>query len=182
MVKLEIKDIKFRYSSRPVLKNVSLKLRKGEILGVVGPNASGKTTLLKCINKILEPKAGSVYIEGKKAKILDRGEIAQKIGHVAQEKETSFPTTVFDTALMGRKPYINWKPSPRDFEVVSNIIGKLGLEDLAMRDINELSGGQKQKVVMARALAQEPKILLLDEPTSDLDLKYQLEVMDIVKE
>ncbi|OKY78486.1 MAG: ABC-type cobalamin/Fe(3+)-siderophores transport system ATPase component [Candidatus Methanohalarchaeum thermophilum] len=182
MVKLEIKNLKFSYNSKPTLDDCELKLKENEVLAIIGPNASGKTTLLKCVNRILEPDQGSIYIREKNIQNLGKEEIAQEIGHVPQEEGGSFPSTVFNTVLMGRKPYINWKPSNKDIEIVSNILEKLDLKNLAMRDINELSGGQKQKVVMARALAQEPEILLLDEPTSNLDLKHQIEVMEIVEE
>ncbi|MFW5904540.1 MAG: ABC transporter ATP-binding protein [Candidatus Saliniplasma sp.] len=180
-MKLKIAGLQFSYNSHPVLENVDFKIEKGEMLTIIGPNASGKTTLLKCINNILKPQKGSIFIDDKSLNNLTMREIARKIGHVPQSGTESFPTTVFDTVLMGRKPHGGWKPSDKDLEKVSKTIEKLGLEEIAMRNIGEISGGQKQKALIARAVAQNPEILLLDEPTSSLDLKHQLEVLDVVK-
>ncbi|MFO7793035.1 MAG: ABC transporter ATP-binding protein [Candidatus Saliniplasma sp.] len=180
-MKLEIAGLQFSYNSIPVLEDVNFELKKGEMLTIIGPNASGKTTLLKCINNILNPQNGSILIDEKSLNSLSMIEIARKVGHVPQSGTESFPTTVFDTVLMGRKPHGGWKPSEKDLEMVSKTIEKLGLEDIAMRNIGEISGGQRQKALIARAVAQDPEILLLDEPTSSLDLKHQLEVLDVVK-
>jgi iron complex transport system ATP-binding protein len=108
--------------------------------------------------------------------------MARTMGYVPQMEGRSFPSTVFDAILLGRRPHIQWAPSESDLRKVSEVIDLLRLEDIALRDINRLSGGQRQKVIIGRALAQEPKILLLDEPTANLDLRHQMEVMDIVKE
>ncbi len=182
MVKIEIENLEFSYDSTPVLEAVNLQIEEGETLAIIGPNASGKTTLLKCINGILEPEKGRILIEGEELENLDKEDIAKKIGHVPQAGTESFPTTVFDTVLMGRKPHGGWKPGDEDLEVASKVLEKLDLEDIAMRDIGEISGGQRQKVLIARAIAQNPEVLLLDEPTSSLDLRHQLEVLDIVRE
>lgn len=182
MVKVEITDLEFSYDSVPVLEDVRLRLGKGETLAIIGPNASGKTTLLKCINRILKPRKGSILIDGVALDNLGKRDIAKKMGHVPQAGEGSFPTTVFDTVLMGRKPHGGWKPREDDLKAASQVVHKLDLEDIAMRDIGEISGGQRQKVLIARALAQGPEVLLLDEPTSSLDLRHQLEVLDIVEE
>lgn len=181
-MKIEIENLEFSYDSTPVLEAVNLQVEEGETLAIIGPNASGKTTLLKCMNGILEPESGSILIEGEELENLRKEDIAKKIGHVPQAGNESFPTTVFDTVLMGRKPHGGWKPSDEDLEVASKVLEKLDLEDIAMRDIGEISGGQRQKVLIARALAQNPEVLLLDEPTNSLDLRHQLEVLDIVRE
>ena len=180
-MKLKIAGLKFSYNSHPVLEDVDFKVEKGDMLTIIGPNASGKTTLLKCINNILRPQRGAIYIDDRSLDGLSMREIARKIGHVPQSGAESFPTTVFDTVLMGRKPHGGWKPSDKDLDIVSHTIERLNLEEIAMRNIGEISGGQKQKVLIARAVAQNPEILLLDEPTSNLDLKHQLEVLDVVK-
>ncbi|MGM0404586.1 MAG: ABC transporter ATP-binding protein [Thermoplasmatota archaeon] len=180
-MKLEIAGLQFSYNSIPVLNDVDFELKEGEMLTIIGPNASGKTTLLKCINNILNPQKGSILIDEELLNTLSMREIARRIGHVPQSGTESFPTTVFDTVLMGRKPHGAWKPNRKDLEKVSKTIEKLGLEGIAMRNIKEISGGQKQKALIARALAQNPEILLLDEPTSSLDLKHQLDVLDVVK-
>ena len=181
-MKLDIDHIKFSYNSTPVLDNVTLKLRCGEVLAVVGPNGSGKSTLLKCIDQILRPQHGTIMIDDKCIKDYTKEDIAKKLGYVPQGNGGSFPATVFDTILLGRKPHIRWAPSTRDLNVVAKVIDTLDLENLVLRDINELSGGQRQKVIIGRALAQEPSILLLDEPTSNLDLKHQLEVLKLVRD
>ncbi len=181
-MKIEIENLEFSYDSTPVLEDVNLQVKEGETLAIIGPNASGKTTLLKCMNGILEPENGSILIEGKELENLGKEDIAKKIGHVPQAGNESFPTTVFDTVLMGRKPHGGWKPRDEDLEAASKVLEKLDLEDIAMRDIGEISGGQRQKVLIARALAQNPEVLLLDEPTSSLDLRHQLEVLDIIRE
>ena len=181
-MKLKIDNIKFSYNSTPVLDRVTLKIGCGEVLAIVGPNGSGKSTLLKCIDQILQPQSGAIMIDNNSIRDYKKEEIAQKLGYVPQGNGSSFPTTVFDTILLGRKPHIRWAPTSKDLKIVSKVIDKLDLEDLVLRDINELSGGQRQKVIIGRALAQEPSILLLDEPTSNLDLKHQLEVLKLVRD
>uniref|UniRef100_A0A7C3RMD0 ABC transporter ATP-binding protein n=1 Tax=Dictyoglomus thermophilum TaxID=14 RepID=A0A7C3RMD0_DICTH len=178
---LEIENIGFSYKSVPVLKNISFKVEKGEILCILGNNGAGKSTLLKCINRILKPKEGAIYLDKKDLSSIKRKDLAKIIGYVSQKYDYT-NLTVFDAILLGRRPYIKWDVSQKDMEVVRNIIERLNLEDLALRNINEISGGELQKVIIARALAQEPKILLLDEPTNNLDLKNQIEVLSIVKE
>ncbi len=179
---IRVNGLSFSYNSRPVLKDVSLELAGGEIMGVIGPNGSGKSTLLKCMDRILKPKGGSILIDGKAINSFSMSELARLIGFVPQREENRFPVEVFDAILMGRKPFLNWKPSTRDMEKVSEIIEVLKLQDIALRDIGSISGGERQKVIIARAIAQEPEMLLLDEPTSYLDLRHQLEVMDIIKD
>ncbi|MEA1963972.1 MAG: ABC transporter ATP-binding protein [Candidatus Aerophobetes bacterium] len=180
-MKLKIQELNFRYDSRLVLKEIGLEVEEGEILTLVGPNGSGKTTLLRCIMGILNPERGYILIDGKLISKIKRKELARRIAYVPQSEPTSFPTTVFDTILMGRKPYLNWNPSVKDFRIVSEALHLLGLKEFALRDLNELSGGEKQKVLIARAIVQEPETMLLDEPTSNLDLKHQLEILEIVK-
>ncbi|MBS3781285.1 MAG: ABC transporter ATP-binding protein [Candidatus Thermoplasmatota archaeon] len=179
---LEIKDLNFSYDGHEkVLEDVSISLERGNILAIIGPNGSGKTTLLKCIGNILIPQKGSIDLDGESLDSYERQDIARKIGYVPQVESRGFPSTVYDTILMGRKPYISWEPSEKDLKIVSQIIRKLGLESISMKEINELSGGQRQKVFVGRALAQQPNLLLLDEPTSDLDLKHKLEVLNIIR-
>jgi iron complex transport system ATP-binding protein len=180
-MRLEMRDVSFSYKNKPVLKDISLRVDEGELLGIVGPNGSGKTTLLKCINMILKPE-GQVFLSDIDVKKMRQNEIAKVFGYVPQAiYHHSFPATVFDVVLLGRRPYLGWSVSSKDIKIVSEILSMLKLDELAMRNFNELSGGERQKVLIARALAQEPKILLLDEPTSNLDLKHQLEIMELVK-
>ncbi|WP_086637098.1 ABC transporter ATP-binding protein [Methanonatronarchaeum thermophilum] len=181
-MKLNLKGIEFSYKSRKILNKVDLELQNGEILGLIGPNGSGKTTLLKCINKILKPQKGTLMLKGEDIQKMKRKDIAKNVGYVPQSETNTFPTTVFDTILMGRKPHVNnWGPKEKDLEIVSEIIETLNLQDLSMKDVNKLSGGQRQKVMIGRALAQESEILILDEPTSNLDLKHQLEVLQLIE-
>ena len=181
-MKLDIDDLAFDYSDHPVLSEIDLTATDGEILGLVGPNGAGKSTLIKCINHVLAPDVGRVLVDGTDVGSLTRNDVAKIMGYVAQKDSESYSATVFDTVLMGRKPYINWRPSSKDLETVSVILEKLDLTDLSLRDVNNLSGGQQQKVMVGRALAQDPTLLLLDEPTSDLDIRHQLEVMDVIRE
>lgn len=180
-MKLKIKDLEFCYASVPVLKDVCIELAVSEMLGVVGPNGAGKSTLIRCIDRILAPQKGSILLDEQDIKEMRLIELAKKMGYIPQSTSQVFPATVFDTVLMGRRPHIGWRSSEKDTEKVLETLQMLNIEEFAMRDINEISGGQQQKVFIARALTQEPDVLLLDEPTSNLDIRHQLEVMDIIK-
>lgn len=177
---LSVQGLDFKYPSHEVLKNVSFSLESGECLAVLGTNGTGKSTLLKCINRILKPQKGTVFIDKHEVQKLNQVELAQKIGYVAQSNQC-FRTTVFDAILIGRKPYIKWDVTKKDLDIVNMAIKMLELEKYSLRYIDELSGGEFQKVLIARALAQEPSVLMFDEPTSSLDLKNQLEVINIIK-
>jgi len=178
---LSVNKVEFSYGSVPVLRDVNFEVKRGDFISILGVNGSGKSTLMKCINRILAFKEGVIMVEDRDLKKMKNIEIAQKIGYVPQNSETGF-VTVFDAVLLGRKPYIKWDVSRNDIELTEKVLKIMGLEEYSLRYINELSGGELQKVVIARALVQEPQLLLLDEPTSDLDLKNQLEVMKIIKE
>lgn len=178
---LRVNNLEFSYNSYPVLNNISFEVNKGEFLSILGNNGAGKTTLLKCINRILSPRKGVILIDGKSLYSLPPNEIAKKMGYVPQRQE-NFGLTVFDMVLLGRKPYIKWDISQRDLLVVERILGLLDLKKLALKPLEQLSGGELQKVFIARALAQEPEVLLLDEPTNNLDLRNQIEVMRIIRE
>lgn len=179
---LKIKNVSFSYESVKALENISFEAKDSEVLGVIGPNGSGKTTLLRCINRMLKPKVGTVLIDEEDISQLDRMEIARKIGVVPQHS-TIFPFTVFDVILMGRFPHVKRLSgeSSDDFEVVKNAMELTGTLHLSERLIDELSGGEMQRVIIARALAQEPDVLLLDEPTLHLDINHQLEVLELVR-
>ena len=181
-MKLRVKDIVFSYTSTPILKEVTMELSASEMLGIVGPNGAGKSTLIRCINRILKPEQGSVHLNGQEIREMGTIEIAKHLGYVPQSFTGVFPATVFDTVLVGRRPHIGWRGSESDEEKIWAILEMMAIEDLAMRDFNELSGGQQQKVLIARALAQEAGTLLLDEPTSNLDIKHQIEVMELLKD
>lgn len=180
-MKLTINKLSFNYDGIEVLKNVQLEIGLGEMLSIVGPNGSGKSTLLKCINRILKTKHNTVLIDGKDASKLSLKELSKLMGYVPQTSTSTFPFTVFDIVLMGRKPYIHWNISQRDNDIVAEMLEFLGIGHLAMRHFTELSGGEQQKVIIARALAQQPRLLLLDEPTSSLDIRHQLEILCMLK-
>ena len=179
---LQIKNVSFSFDSIQALDNVSFVAHNNEILGLIGPNGSGKTTLLRCINRVLKPKMGAVFINEDDILNFKRKEIAQKIGVVPQSSKI-FPFTVLDAILMGRFPHIKQFGDEKisDFEIVKHAMELTGILHLAERAIDELSGGELQKVILARALAQTPEVLLLDEPTTHLDINHQLEVLELIK-
>jgi iron complex transport system ATP-binding protein len=177
---LEVNGLSFAYNSLSVLRDIQFKVTRGEILAILGPNGAGKTTLLKCINAILRPGSGSILIDKESIFSLSSSEIARRIGYVAQRAESS-RVIAFDAILMGRRPHIRWNVSDEDLAIVDGAIKLLDLGHLAMRYIDQMSGGELQKVAIARALAQEPKVLLLDEPTSNLDLRNQVEILKIMR-
>ena len=176
-----VDNIIFGYGKKDVLKGVGFDISKGELISVIGPNGSGKSTLVKCIDGILKPKSGKVSIHDKDTKNMSSKELAKIMAYVPQVSSEVFLQRVYDTVLMGRKPHITWGVRKKDLEIVEEIMEYMELKNLADQYLNELSGGQKQRVLIARALAQEPEILILDEPTSSLDIKHQLEVMEIAK-
>lgn len=176
---LKVRGMSFEYSSRPVLKNITLHVSPGETVMIMGPNGVGKSTLLKCMNGILKPGGGEMLLDGRKMLSLSQKEIAGLVGYVPQRTDPG-RVSVFDAILLGRRPHMGWKVTDKDLRAVDGIIQSLHLEELALRSLDEMSGGEIQKVMIARALAQEPGLLLLDEPTSSLDLKNQVEVMEIL--
>ncbi len=179
---IEAKNLSFTYRcGRNVLNDVSFDLGAGHCLALLGNNGAGKSTLLKCLNRILSPEAGIVTVSGQNISKMKRNEIAQRMAYVEQHNEGS-RLTVFDAVLLGRKPYIKLEPAEEDIEIAKKAIIRMELESYALRYVNELSGGELQKVVLARALTQQPDVLLLDEPTASLDIYNQHEVMRTVNE
>ena len=172
-------DLRFSYPGRPVLDGVSLALAPGEVLAVLGPNGAGKSTLLRCLAGALTPK-GRVELGGRPLSDIPPTERARLLAFVPQHVPARLPLTVFEAVLMGRRPYLSWRPRPEDLDAVWEALGMLGLSDLAAREFGEISGGQRQKVSLARALAQQSRLLVMDEPTSSLDLKHQMEVMALL--
>ena len=168
---LEVRSLAFSYGKRPVFENVSFSLKKGEIMCILGPNGAGKSTLIKCIAGILKPAAGSVFIQGENTASLGVRGIARHIGYVPQQNEVVFPFTVLDFVVMGRAPHLSMFSSPGadDIKLAKESLAMVGISDLAERPVANLSGGQSQMVLIARALVQKPALLLLDEPTSHLD-------------
>lgn len=178
---IELKNIDFAYKNDLVLKNVNITLKQGDFIAFVGPNGSGKSTLIRCIDGILTPNRGDILYENKNLHKMSREKIAKLVAYVPQSEGHSLFSTVYDTVLIGRKPHIGWRPNKNDHSIVIRALKQLDLEPIAMNYMNELSGGQRQRVFIARALAQEPSVLLLDEPTANLDLKHTLEVLELLK-
>lgn len=177
---LDVSDLTFSYNSHPVLSDIRFQVKPGELLAILGPNGVGKTTLLKCVNAIHTPRSGAIMVEDRNILNMPPREIASCIGYVAQREHTS-GLTVFDAVLMGRTPHIRWRVSDHDLKIVDAALKRLGLTNLALRSIERISGGELQKVAVARALVQEPRLLLLDEPTSSLDLKNQYAILSMVR-
>ena len=177
---MDVKNISVSYrKGELILNNVSFSAGEGKIIALLGPNGAGKTTLLRCINAILKPQKGVVEVENQNILKMPVGQVAKMMAYVAQ-RNSAGNMSVFDAVLLGRKPHVGLKTSPTDFSKVSHVLQKLGLEKVAMRKINQLSGGELQKVYIARAFVQEPHIFLLDEPTSNLDLKNQLDILHTI--
>lgn len=181
---LELADTKVRLGSREVLHGITFQVASGEVLGLVGPNGSGKTTALRCCYNALTPSGGAVLIDQVDTRSLSRRDIATTVSASVQEPAVSGGLSVRESVALGRTPHRNWldRTTDRDSAVVERCIEQVGLEGLAGRDVATLSGGERQRVSIARALAQEPKILLLDEPTNHLDLRHQLIVMELLAE
>ena len=177
---IEIRDLAFGYNHQPVLCGIDITAEPGEIVSVIGPNGSGKSTLLRCMNRILKSRKGSIFLLGRDIADIRLRELSKLMGYVPQNESSSFAFTVFETVLMGRRPHIGWYVADQDLEVVHDTLRHLRLDGLRERRIDELSGGERQRVFIARALAQEPAVMLLDEPTSNLDPKHQLEVFDLI--
>lgn len=183
MIGLTINNLVFSYNGKPVLKDISIEVKSGEFIGLVGPNGSGKTTLLKCITGVLSPQKGAVHLGGKNLKNLKSPEIARNVAVVPQGGSVDFDFSVKDIVLMGRHPHqgrftISTK---NDEKIVTDCLKITRTSEFENKSIMKLSGGEFQRVLIARSLAQQPKLLLLDEPTSHLDISHQLEIMDIMK-
>lgn len=181
-MKLRVNGVDFKYHHAPILKDVDLEVKPGEVLGLVGPNGSGKSTLIRCINAILKPQKGTIHLNGNTTDKMSLKELAQNIGYVPQSSANSFPLTVFEAVMLGRKPRVEWRLGEKDKQIVLDTLKMMKIDHMALRILNEMSGGEKQKVLIARAFCQEPCVMLLDEPTSNLDLKHQLETMSLVRD
>jgi iron complex transport system ATP-binding protein len=175
-----VDSISFSYRSKKVLDGVSFTVEKDDVVSVLGPNGVGKTTLIKCISKVLTPQAGAVFIDSVNLHQMNKKDIAKNIGYVAQKSETS-KTTVFDSVLLGRKPHFEWDVTEKDVRLTGRVLHLLGLDELALKYVDEISGGEYQLVQIARVLVQQPRVVLLDEPTSSLDLSNQHMIMHLIR-
>jgi len=180
---LEIKDVDTYYGSVKILDSINFNASHGELLGIIGPNGSGKTTLLRTISRILKPKVGAILLEGRDVLEMGYREFSRIFAAVPQDTTINFDFSALDIVLMGRNPHLGRLEleSEKDIEIARRSMRLTNCWEFAERPITELSGGERQLVIIARALTQEPKVLLLDEPTSHLDINYQIEIMELLK-
>ncbi len=182
---MTIDDLSLSYKKSKILDGVSFTVGEHECVSILGPNGAGKTTLLRCMNRILTPREGEIFIKDRNIKEYSRKEIAHEIGYVPQRFEAG-GLTIFDMVLLGRKPYISFTTGEKDLQMVTGLLEKMDLRRLALKYTHQVSGGELQKAVIARALVQEPEVLLMDEPVSSLDLKNSHEILillgDIIRD
>lgn len=182
-MEITFENLCFSYNrKKQILKNINMTLPSGKFIAVLGPNGCGKTTTVKQINQILKAQSGLVLLGGRAVQDMSPLELAKTIAYVPQMTSGAMNGSVMDTVMLGRRPYIQWKPSDTDLEIVAKALMRLRLDGLSQRLYNQLSGGQKQTVLIARALAQTPQVYLFDEPVSFLDVRNQLEIMAIARE
>ena len=175
--------IQVSFGSKTILHDISLAIQDKEFVGIIGPNGSGKSTFLKCLYRVLQPSGGKIYFDGAELSSLSHRDTALKMAVVAQHSTVNFDFSVLEMVLMGRSPYKGLLDRDQldDYEIARHALSEVGLSDFESRNFNTLSGGEQQRVILARALAQRTECLVLDEPTNHLDIKYQLELMTIVK-
>lgn len=180
---LAVEDVSFGYNGKLILHEVALEVQRGEVVGLIGPNGSGKSTLVRCISGVIRPRRGQVTLEGQDALRMPRTDLARTLAVVPQSPQLPEGFTCEDIVLMGRNPHLGLLQgeSVRDYAVVREAMAATDCLHLAQQRIGELSGGEQQRVVIARALAQEPRVLLLDEPTTHLDISHQVTVLDIMR-
>ena len=181
---LEAERVSFTYGPRMVLDEVSVAVTRGDLLGVIGPNGGGKTTLLRLLAGVLAPQSGRVLLEGRPLAAHRRRELARRIAVVAQDPHLEFPYTALEVVLMGRAPHLPplGFPRARDVAIARAALARLEVAGVEDRPLEQLSGGERQRVLLARALAQEPDVLLLDEPTAHLDLRHQAGIAAVVQD
>jgi iron complex transport system ATP-binding protein len=178
----DVKNISFTYDDEEIFSDISLSIEKGDVLCILGPNGTGKTTLIKCLNGLHDIDSGEIFINGENIKNLSFRQISKHIGYIPQAHVPSFPFKVFDVVLMGRAPYLNLTDSPKeeDRKIALDALKTLGIENLKDKEYTNLSGGERQLVFLARVLCQKPDILILDEPTSHLDFGNQIKLLEII--
>ena len=182
-MEIRASDVQVVLGGSQILHGVDLRAERGELVGVIGPNGSGKSTLLKCIYRVLKPTGGAVWLDGRALSDYSYKESARRVAVVAQHNYYNFDFSVRDVVMMGRSPHKRAldRDNARDHQMVARALETVGMSDFAQRSFATLSGGEQQRVILARALAQDTPCLILDEPTNHLDIKYQLQLMDIVK-
>ncbi len=180
-INIDVHGLKLSYDAQPVLEDTSFTVERGDLVALLGANGAGKSTLLRCISRILKPTAGSILLDGEELDKFDSKEAARKMAVVPQETAADFDFTVEDIVMMGRFPYLSrfQKEDHQDYEIVRRAMEMTGVSHLAGRSIASLSGGEKQRVVIARAVCQQPEVMLLDEPTANLDIGYQSMLLEL---
>ena len=183
MIGIQIKQVSFSYLDGLVLHNIDLSVGAGEMVGLIGPNGSGKTTLIKLVSGVLKPGQGEVRLDDSNLNLLKRKTVARSVAVVPQQFHIPFAFTVGEVVMLGRIPFIRAMAGETvvDRDAVSAAMGVVGIGELVERRFDELSGGERQKVILAMALAQQPKLLLLDEPTAHLDITHQIEILELVR-
>ncbi|MEI6795890.1 MAG: ABC transporter ATP-binding protein [Methanomassiliicoccales archaeon] len=183
-VTLRIDDVVFGYEAGETLKGITIEAKKGQFIGLIGPNGAGKSTLLKCINGALKPKKGTIFMDGKNVASMKQKEIARICANVPADCADDLSLNVHEYIFLGRYPFVEgmWWESRKDEEIVQRAIATFKLEKFAHRKLTELSSGERTRVLLAKALVQEPKVMLVDEPSAHLDLRYQLEIMENLRD
>lgn len=179
---LTISQLSYRHGSRSILDNIDLHVNAGEIVCLVGRNGAGKSTLLKCVNRLLPSQHAGMTLDDVNMGDMSRRDLARAVAYVPQQTGSAMSLRVTDMIALGRAPHRRWNSAANDRNIVLEVIERLQLQALALRSYDELSGGERQRVLLARALVQQGRLLLLDEPTSDLDLRHQLEAMTAARE
>lgn len=181
--RIEVKNASYRVNGKNILEDVSFSVREGDFISVIGPNGAGKSTLLKCMVRIIEPTSGSIKLAGKNISSYKLKELSKQVAFVPQNTDYNFPFSVSEIVLMGRIPHLGRLrvEGKEDYKVAEMCLKTVGMEEFSERIVTTLSGGEKQLVSIARAIAQEPKFLLLDEPTSNLDIYHQLNIMNLLR-
>ena len=182
-MELETRQVSVTLSKKEIVRQASLKVREREFVGLLGPNGSGKTTLLKSIYRVLKPSGGAILLDGSEIQTLSHRETARRMGVVSQFNNLSFDFTVEEMVLMGRAPHKRAfdRDTEEDYRIAEDALRRVEMLDFKDRSFMTLSGGEKQRIILARALAQNVEMLILDEPTNHLDIKYQIQIMDVVK-
>ncbi len=181
---LDVKDLSFDVTNKRILSEINFNIEKRKIVGIIGPNGSGKSTFLKCIYRVLKPQHGVIMLDGKNIDDYTFKDTAKKMAVVAQHNDSQFDFNVLEMVLIGRAPHKKFmeRDNAKDFELAEKALKAVDLQGFEDRNFSTLSGGEKQRIILARALVQETDCLILDEPTNHLDIKHQLHFMDIAKD
>ena len=184
MFNLRLDNVSLGYGKRIVLHNVTLEAKPGEMLGIIGPNGSGKSTLIRGITRLIQPSCGKIFLDGSDISDINRQKLAQLVAVVPQNPTLPAPFTALEVVLMGRTPHLGLLryEGKKDMAIVKGVMEATQTLAFAERRVGELSGGERQRLTIARALAQEPKIILMDEPTANLDINFQIETLDLARQ